>query len=223
VKPTCPWCLEPLPKGAAPAACPQCGRPLGSDGEPQARLLRFERVEAAQNTGYRQMLAWGSASAAVIALVTPFLHAMAVVIVPLAVAVHLVVVRVLLVREAQRLMRPLRRFLNRWMIRFAFLWIGLPGYGAMTVPLAGVVLGAGTFCLLTTIAHVSTTVGLERERAALVVGKGGAVGPGGAHRRAGGGRRGFGAALRVVGGGDRRPDAGDVMVLDVTGRSTWNP
>jgi len=111
------------------------------------------------------MLAWGSASAAVIALVTPFLHAMAVVIVPLAVAVHLVVVRVLLVREAQRLMRPLRRFLNRWMIRFAFLWIGLPGYGAMTVPLAGVVLGAGTFCLLTTIAHVSTTVGLERERA----------------------------------------------------------
>ena len=99
------------------------------------------------------------------ALLTPLLHVVAVVVVPLTVAVHLVVVRVLLVREAQHLMRPMRRLLNRWLTRLAFLWIGLPGYGAMTVPLAGVVLGAGTFAVLTTIAHVSTMVGLERERA----------------------------------------------------------
>jgi hypothetical protein len=100
-----------------------------------------------------------------VALLTPLLHVVAVVVVPLTVAVHLVVVRVLLVREAQHLMRPMRRLLNRWLTRLAFLWIGLPGYGAMTVPLAGVVLGAGTFAVLTTIAHVSTMVGLERERA----------------------------------------------------------
>lgn len=114
---------------------------------------------------FRRVLAWGTAAAAAVALLTPLLHVVAVVVVPLTVAVHLVVVRVLLVREAQHLMRPMRRLLNRWLTRFSFLWIGLPGYGAMTVPLAGVVLGAGTFAVLTTIAHVSTMVGLERERA----------------------------------------------------------
>lgn len=116
-------------------------------------------------TAFRRVLAWGTAAAAAVALLTPLLHVVAVVVVPLTVAVHLVVVRVLLVREAQHLMRPMRRLLNRWLTRFSFLWIGLPGYGAMTVPLAGVVLGAGTFAVLTTIAHVSTMVGLERERA----------------------------------------------------------
>ena len=59
----------------------------------------------------------------------------------------------------------MRRLLNRWLARFSFLWIGLPGYGAMTVPFVGVVVGAGTFALLTSIVHVSTTVSLKRERA----------------------------------------------------------
>jgi hypothetical protein len=123
-------------------------------------------VEAAQNAAFRRMLGWGSAAAAVIALVTPLLHAFAVVAVPLTVASHLVAVRVLLVRDAQKLMGPLRRWLNRWLTRFAFLWIGLPGYGAMTAPLVGVVVGTGTFCLLTSLAHVSTSIGLQRERSA---------------------------------------------------------
>ena len=101
---------------------------------------------------------------AVIALVMPFVHVGAVAVVPLLIAVHLVIARVVLVREAQRLLRPVRRLLNRWLSRFAFLWIGLPGYGAMTVPIVGVVLGVGTFVLLTTVVHLSTALSLERER-----------------------------------------------------------
>jgi hypothetical protein len=139
---------------------------VGESGEPQARELRFKKVEAAQTTAYRQLLMWGTPAAAVIAIVMPFFHIGALAVVPLLVAVHLVVVRVGLVREGQRLLRPMRRFLNRWLTRFVFLWIGLPGYGAMTVPVVGLFLGAGTFALLTTIVHVSTAVSLERERSA---------------------------------------------------------
>lgn len=35
----------------------------------------------------------------------------------------------------------------------------------MTIPVLGVLVGAGTFALLTSIVHVSTAVSLERERA----------------------------------------------------------
>ena len=70
-----------------------------------------------------------------------------------------------LVRDGQRLLRPVRRLLSRWLTRFSFLWIGIPGYGAMTVPVLGLVSGVGTFALLTSIVHVSTAVSLERERA----------------------------------------------------------
>jgi hypothetical protein len=101
---------------------------------------------------------------AVIALVMPFVHLGALAVVPLLLAVHLVIVRVVLVRDAQRLLRPMRRLLNRWLARFSFLWIGLPGYGAMTVPVVGVLVGVGTFALLTSIVQVSTAVSLERER-----------------------------------------------------------
>ena len=162
----CPWCLEPLPVGPLPSVCPQCERPLGEAGEPQARELRFKKVEARQASAYRRLLTWGTPAAAVIAIVMPFVHIGALAVVPLLVAIHLVTVRVWLVRDAQRLLRPMRRFLNRWLTRFAFLWIGLPGYGAMTVPIVGLLLGAGTFALLTSIVHVSTAVSLERERAA---------------------------------------------------------
>jgi len=95
----------------------------------------------------------------------PFVHIGALAAVPLLVATHLVIVRVVLVRDAQRMLRPVRRLLNRWLARFSFLWIGIPGYGAMTVPVVGVVVGAATFALLTTIVQMSTAVSLERERA----------------------------------------------------------
>jgi hypothetical protein len=152
--------------GREPAlACPHCGRPLGEPGELEARALRFARTAAAQSEVYRRLVAWGAAAAAAIALLIPLAHLFAVVLVPLVLATHLVVVRLLLVRDAQRLLRPMRRLLNRWLLRLAFLWIGLPGYGAMSVPVAGVAVGAGTFALLTSVAHLSTRVALERERA----------------------------------------------------------
>lgn len=164
MKRCCPWCLEELPVRENPAVCPHCGRPLGETGELQARQLRFQRVEAVQTATYRRMLIWGMPITAVIAIAMPLVHFGALAVVPLLVGIHLVVIRVVLVRDAQRLLRPVRKFLNRWLARFAFLWIGLPGYGSMTVPLAGIVVGVGTFVLLTSVVHVSTMVGLERER-----------------------------------------------------------
>ena len=165
VRKTCPWCLETLPVRHIPAECPHCGRELGEDAEPKALELRYARVEARQSAAYRKLLTYGAPLAAVIALVMPFAHVGALAVVPLLLAVHLVTVRVLLVRDAQRLLRPVRRLLNRWLARFSFLWIGIPGYGAMTVPVIGVLVGVGTFALLTSIVQVSTAVSLERERA----------------------------------------------------------
>jgi len=160
----CPWCLEPLPVKSGVPECPFCERPLGEEGEPQAFALRCERVEAAQTDGFRRTLAWGVPIAAAIAVVMPVVHVGALAVVPVLVAIHLVIVRAVLVRDAQRLLRPVRRLLNRWLTRFAFLWIGLPGYGAMAAPVVGVVIGVGTFALLTTVVHVSTLVSLQRER-----------------------------------------------------------
>ena len=164
VNKSCPWCLEPLPVRSDPPECPHCGRPLGEDGEPRARELRFDKVEAAQAARFRRMLAWGVPITALIAVAMPFVHVGALAVVPLLVAVHLVLVRVVLVRDGQCLLGPVRRFLNRWLARFSFLWIGLPGYGAMTVPLVGVLVGVGTFAVLTSLVHVSTLVSLQRER-----------------------------------------------------------
>jgi len=161
---SCPWCLEPLLVRPAPPECPHCGRPLGEEGEPRARELRFDRVEAAQVGRFRRMLAWGMPVAALIAVAMPLVHVGALAVVPLLVAVHLMLVRVVLVRDAQRLLGPVRRMLNRWLARFSFLWIGLPGYGAMTVPVVGVLVGVGTFTVLTSLVHVSTMVTLQRER-----------------------------------------------------------
>jgi hypothetical protein len=129
-----------------------------------ARDLRYQTVEVRQRATYRQMLIVGTPIVAAVGLVVPFLHFGAVAVVPLLVACHLVVARVVLVRDAQRMLGPVRRTLNRWLARFSFLWIGLPGYGAMVAPVAGLVVGVGTFALLTSVVHVSTLVGLERER-----------------------------------------------------------
>jgi len=161
---SCPWCLEPLPVRSAPPECPHCGRPLGEEGEPKARELRFDRVEAAQAARFRRMLAWGVPIIALIAVAMPFVHVGALAVVPVLVAVHLILVRVVLVRDAQRLLGPVRRLLNRWLARFSFLWIGIPGYGAMVVPIAGVLVGVGTFTVLTSLVQVSTVMSLQRER-----------------------------------------------------------
>jgi hypothetical protein len=137
---------------------------VGGEAEPKALELRFERVEREQGARFRRLLAWGAPIVAVVALVVPLLHIGAVIAIPVVVVVHLAVVRVFLVRDAQRLFGPVRRLLNRWTNRFSFMWIGLPGYGAMSVPVLGVLAGPGTFVILTTIAHLSTAIALEKER-----------------------------------------------------------
>ncbi len=78
--------------------------------------------------------------------------------------VHLVVLRVCVVREARRYLGPTRRLFTRWAARFVFLWLGLPGYAAMAVPLAGIVSGVATFVVLTEIVHVYTAWSLAREQ-----------------------------------------------------------
>lgn len=137
---------------------------MGGEGEPKALDLRFQRVEHEQGATYLRMLAWGVPITAALAVLVPLFHFGGIILVPLMVAVHLLLVRLVLVRQAQRLLGPVRRLLNRWTNRLAFLWIGLPGYGAMMVPVVGIAVGAGTFVVLTTIAHVSTVVSLQRER-----------------------------------------------------------
>ena len=114
---------------------------------------------------FRRMLIVGVPIVALIAVAMPLLHLGAVAVIPLLVGVHLVAARVVLARPARPLLGPMRRLLTRWLARFAFLWIGLPGYGSMTVPAVGVVTGAATFALLTSVVHFSTVRSLERERA----------------------------------------------------------
>ena len=48
------------------------------------------------------------------------------------------------------------------MSRFAFIWLGLPGYAAMAVPVAGIIAGVATFVVLTEIVHVYTGWSLAR-------------------------------------------------------------
>ena len=138
---------------------------MGDDAEPKALDLRFEGVEAVQRTNFRLLLIWGVPITAVIAIAMPFVHLGAVAVVPLLVGVHLVVVRIMLARRAQRLLRPVRRLLGRWLSRFVFLWIGVPGYGSMTVPVVGVLTGVATFVVLTAIVQGSTQWSVARERA----------------------------------------------------------
>jgi len=86
---------------------------------------------------------------------------------PLVALVHLIVLRIYVVREARRYLGPTRRLFTRWAARFAFLWLGLPGYASMAVPLAGIVGGVATFVVLTEIVHVYTAWSLARENSRL--------------------------------------------------------
>ncbi len=105
----------------------------------------------------------GAPTAAVIALAMPLLHLGAVAIAPLVAVVHLVVVRWALVADALRVLGPTRRRFNRWLARFAFLWVGVPGYAAMVTPVAGAVVGVGTFAGLTALVHHYALWSLKRE------------------------------------------------------------
>ncbi len=161
----CPWCLEPLSFGQRQQpSCPHCERPLtGPEGEPSELDLRYQQIEVRQWARVREVLKWGVPAVAVIAVAASLLHIGGVLLAPIVAVVHLVVLRVYLVREARSYLGPTRRFFTRWTARFGFLWLGLPGYASMAVPLAGIIGGVGTFVVLTEAVHVYTEWSLARE------------------------------------------------------------
>lgn len=162
----CPWCLEPLSLGQRKtSSCPHCERPLdGPDGEPRELDLRYEAIEARQRARVQEVLQWGVPAVAVLAVTASLIHIGGVLLAPLVAVVHLVVLRIYVLREARQYLGPTRRLFTRWIARFAFLWLGLPGYAAMAIPLAGIVGGVATFVVLTEVVHVYTAWSLARER-----------------------------------------------------------
>jgi hypothetical protein len=143
------------------------------DGREELRPVdvRYDRVEAAQCETYRLMLLGGGAVVAATSLFMPLLHVTVVVAVPLLTVAHLIVVRLVLIRDGCLLLGPTRRRFVRWLSRLSFLWIGIPGYGLTTIPVLGVVAGVVTFAGLTTAMHhyVLWSLGREHRRLPLMV------------------------------------------------------
>lgn len=127
--------------------------------------LCHDEVVATQRERFHRVLEVGLPLAALVGLLLPWLHLAAAGVAPLLAVLHLVVVRLVLVGRARRLLGPARRLFNRWMSRFAFLWLGVPGYGLAALPVAGVVVAVGTFAGLTALVHHYTLWSLSRERA----------------------------------------------------------
>jgi len=162
----CPWCLEPLSSADRHATtCPHCDQPIrGPSGEPSELDLRYEGIEARQQSRALEVLKWGAPTIAIIAVAASTVHVGGVLLSPLVAVVHMVLLRVYLVREARGYLGRTRRLFTRWTARFAFLWLGLPGYAAMAAPLVGIVSGVATFVVLTGVIHVYTAWSLQRER-----------------------------------------------------------
>lgn len=125
--------------------------------------MRYDRTEEAQWARYWQFLVVGVPGVAVVAVAMPFLHFGAVALAPLSAVIHLVVARWYLTGDSLRLLGRTRRQFNRWLARFSFLWVGVPGYAAMVTPVAGIAIGAATFAGLTSIVHFYARWSLERE------------------------------------------------------------
>lgn len=161
----CPWCLEPLgPTERRAKVCPHCDHPLrGPDGEPTELDLRYEGIEARQRARALEVLRWGVPTVAVLAVSASLIHVGGIVLAPLTALVHMVVLRVVVVRETRSYLGTTRKIFTRWTTRFAFLWLGLPGYAAMAAPLVGIVVGVATFVMLTGIVHVYTSWSLACE------------------------------------------------------------
>lgn len=163
----CPWCLEPLSfSERKKPSCPHCERPLeGPEGEPRELDLRYEQIETRQRARVQEVLQWGVPAIALIAVAASLIHIGGVLLAPFVALAHLVVLRAYAVREARGYLGPTRRLFTRWAARFVFLWLGLPGYASMAVPLAGIIGGVATFVVLTEVVYVYTAWSLSRERA----------------------------------------------------------
>jgi hypothetical protein len=125
--------------------------------------VRYARVEQAQCERFRQFLMVGVPAVAALALAMPFLHLGAVALAPIFAVIHLVVARWYLTSDGVRLMGATRRRFNRWLARFAFLWLGVAGYAAMVTPVVGILVGIATFTGLTSIVHIYAHWSLGQE------------------------------------------------------------
>lgn len=169
---TCPWCREPLGFRQRKAdQCPHCDRPLSDEEGQELRAidLRYEQVEVRLWERWKRMLVIGGPVVAVVLVGLPLLHLGAVAMAPLFALVHLIVVRMYLLRKPQSLLGPRRRLFVRWLGRLVFLWVGVPGYALAAVPLAGLVPGLITYGGLTTAAwaYLRWSLAEERDRAPL--------------------------------------------------------
>jgi hypothetical protein len=162
----CPWCREPLGLANRKALeCPHCHRPLVDDSGRELRDLdlRYEQVAGRQRERLSQMLMVGVPVVVLVVLGLPLLHLGAVAAAPLLVLVHLIAVRLWLLREVMRLLGARRRRFVRWLVRLSFLWIGVLGYGLAATPLVGLLPGIATFVGLTAFASSYASWSLTRE------------------------------------------------------------
>ena len=125
--------------------------------------VRYTSTEETQCERFRQFLMVGVPLTAAVALAMPFLHLGAVALAPLLAVIHLVAARGYVTADSLRLLGRTRRQFNRWLARFTFLWLGVPGYAAMVTPVVGILFGVATFAGLTSIVHVYARWSLGQE------------------------------------------------------------
>jgi hypothetical protein len=146
----CPWCKEKVEERES-LTCIHCdGELRGTDGRELRDIdLRYQEVEADQQRRLKDVLIYGSVVVGAITLVLPLLHIGAALVTPLVVIAHMLLLKIYLIRRSRQLLGRTRRFFLRWISRFSFLWIGIPGYGLGAIPLVGMVIGVITFAGLT--------------------------------------------------------------------------
>jgi hypothetical protein len=125
--------------------------------------VRYDRTEEAQCERFRHFLMVGVPLTVAIALTMPFFHLGAVALAPALAVIHMIIARWYLSGPSLRLLGAGRRQFNRWLGRFSFLWLGVPGYAAMVTPLVGIMVGVATFAGLTSIVHFYARWSLDRE------------------------------------------------------------
>ncbi len=160
----CPWCKEKVDEPQS-STCSHCDGELWRDDGQELRDidLRYQEVEAGQQRRLKDVLIYGSVVVGAITLVLPLLHIGAALVTPLVVIAHMLLLKIYLIRRSQRLLGRTRRFFLRWISRFSFLWIGIPGYGLGSLPLVGVAIGVITFAGLTLLLNSYSLWSLHQE------------------------------------------------------------
>lgn len=165
----CPWCDRDLPDTSDDLrTCPRCGRSLTDEnGRPIRRIdVWYETCVERQRRTFWKIVLWGTPIALAITAAVPLLHLaiLSPALIPFVVVVHMIVVRLFLIRNAYKVLSRRRKVFVRWLTRFSFLWLGVPGYGLTSIPIVGIVAGGSTFVALTSLTHAYTAWSLSRDR-----------------------------------------------------------